>query len=420
MKPGIPRFVLVAPLQMLQGSEPILYTPPADAAFPRKRRRGVSQSFEDRQYYAPFTSIERVENIELHRVAELNEEKICIESNSHPQSLDFYFDIKRAEIYEHFGMEILISVVELSNRSDLRPDEFGGFGEDECVSLEYATTQFMKKLCTHLFETEDRRVRWVGRTVVFPVETLSGEVNSLGLPLEAKIPDKWFQEDPDGSVIKLADGTWTTANWGNSGAWTVDFGYQFVDLCHSSALAQFLWCFIADVETSSVEMLGFAYNINLSLKDLDSVMESLVQLNYNLALASMFYERLGTESSPFNRTLVTAILEAWGFNGVFENVSERLERLEKIFNARTQNLARRSGRLTENILFVLSLTGVISLTLTLIGTAFSGERATWMPTGQFFEAFRTVNLDIVMVVSLLISVLLLAWGFKSRRPKKGK
>ncbi|WP_257161794.1 hypothetical protein [Corynebacterium cystitidis] len=429
LKEGVPRFLFIAPLQRISrdhGPDKFdieLYELPDDAL----STYSIQQEFVSRdEFNSPFTRLSKFHNILGGAATETLLDVDSIEKRGYyardlrknKVGPGFHFHIVGGEIYEHMGMRIVALIAEVSRISDGSNDRLAEFNqifyhnETEKASsrvlieqFEQATTYFVKHVSREYFFGHRRYyVRWVGRTVVYGDKTAP--------------PGVWFQGVPDQSLVQLAEGTYAQAGWGNNVAWTSNPDFQFIDLRRSAVMAQYVWCYLNDIDTRSVEILSRARRADHKRRiDFDKSLSDLIDLNYDLATASMFYERLGTESSVANRELVESILEAWGFRPAFELTSARLERLESILQARTEMRSRRTSSLMEWILFALSVTGLLSLILGIIGTAYSGESGgdePWFPSSGFLSWFRA-HIDWWIGATIVVSLVLLWWVYRYRK-----
>lgn len=287
------------------------------------------------------------------------------------------FRIDEALLYRHYGMELISAMVSFNH------DAVSSMSRSDVVALEKATTRLMDALCTSSPEME-AEVRWVNRTLV------------LG-PGERE-PGEWIQSISAADEWRIDDAVTVAVSWGNNIARVSREGYRFRDLTRAAIFAQYLWCYITDIETRSLTVLQATSEVGAGRQS--RLVQDVVDMHYELAMASVFHERLSTEASIRERMLVDRILAAWNYDAVVEKVDARLNRLEHILSARSEILRRRTSRVMEMIVFLITISTVVSLVLAIIQTAFGGAVSV-EPGGVVMEATRGVNLDVVLVVSLL-------------------
>lgn len=408
MRSSSPRFMLVAPIR----SDKLYRLPDAALEFGADAAEdALTQRFLSRRYTnAPFTSLQHVTNLSPEAIAQATSNPYRARLGGHDNGPQFSFDVLNAEMYSHFGMDILCAFVELRERAFNRTHRFKDATAQEIEQLEQATTYFMRALCNAHYHDKMHFVRWVSRTLILlePKPIRPGDEQSRK-DHRATPPDSWRQEDMAWTSVVLDNSVLASVGWANWVAWTPDPNYQFVDMRRSAVMAQYLWCFVSDIDTRSARVLSGVSRSPSSSRAQSSALHQVIELNFDMAVVSMFYERLGTESNVANRQLVVATLEAWGFKSTFDLIAERLQRLESIIQARSEMLSRRTSRTMEVILFALSVTGLLSIILASIGTAFSGEsggNGPWYPNSKILDWFRQVNLDAILVISLLAGLLL--------------
>lgn len=416
-----PRFLLVAPVQDVKDGEPVLYHVNEEAltreAFPSNDV--TSQRFSSRHdASAPFSNLSRPEGVSRRAIEAVEARSFTStlkDASQRPVTLRAR--ILAAEVFRHFDMDIFSVFIEFDEAGSFKSDEFWYFSELDIECLETATTALVKTLAEeHYADPSAHEVRWVGRTLIIPEWANSSGVKHKE---HLKAPDGWFQGPENSEPIQIDQRLQIALGWGNSVAWPRKPDYPFIDVRRSTVMAQFLWSFISDIETRSLHMLYRVNRVTKSKRQQDRAMDDLIDLNYDLAVASMFFERMGMEGSAANRTLVVEILETWGYHDAMGHISARIERLEKIMGTRSEMLSRRSNRIMEGVLFLLSATGIVSLVLGFIGTAFSGESGAdkpWHPSGFFFTIFRNMNADVALIGAALLSIAIVVAVFY--RPKK--
>jgi len=312
------------------------------------------------------------------------------ESVSHVE-YDWYFDkdsllefsVRKVLHYAHLGMDIILARVELVN------SDFSQFGREEMAKFETATTNLMKDLCQKRLP-DNGQVRWVNRTL------LAGH----GEP----IPVDWLQTDVpmesefDGGDLRIQFG------WGN-GLIRGDLSNFRISIYEdASVMSQFLWCYLSDIETRSLQILQSSNEPKPSRRS--TLTTDVIDLHYELAMMSVIHERLGTELNAEARGLIEEILTSWNFLTVVKGIDERINRLEHILGARSEILRRRSSSVVEVVVFTLTVTTIIALVLGIVQTAFGGAVEV-EPGGWIMEATRGANLDYLVVGSVVACLVLL-------------
>lgn len=417
--------MLVAPLQEIAEGRPVSYTPPKTILTPSDNpvNRAAAQRFYSRQQQsAPLTKVGSPNSYDL---GKMGLQEVTPETGG---KLVYSFFVLSADLYTLQGMKILVSFIEISSPMEVTTEGFQYLSESDITAFETATTALMQKLCAEIFADDATKhaVRWTARTLLLMGSDTSKRPNEWTSELSktdfAGVPRAWFQDTPETAPVQLDGGVRAYTSWGNSLVITPQSKYQFRDLRRSAVMAQYLWCFLSDIDSRSIRMLDEAAAKRVSFNSLDRSLTSVVKLNYRLAISSVLYERLGTESGVANRELVEATLDAWNYRRVYQQISERLLRLENIVQARTEILQKRSSRIMEIVLFVLSIMGLFSLVLGFIGTAYSGESGLpgeeeWYPGGAFIDLFRALNPDWLFVGTLVVCIALIAIVFLHRRLK---
>lgn len=422
LKLGKERLMLVAPVQRAAEDQPILYSPPQNLLEPGKfvETKTLHQNFTGRRKQnSPFTSLGNPKHVSARKLEYLENQRYHGSNDDGTEGpIGFKFKILAADIYRHFEMDFIVAFIELSEPALSDRDGFQYFSAFDIAQFEEATSYLMKDICKLNYADHNHIVRWVGRTLILGQNPPREGSTSMDTERGTTVPKSWFQQEDSATRVKLDTDVTVEISWGNNVAWSPLSEYKFQDLQKSAVFAQYLWCFVNDIDTKSIDLLRRAGHVKLGRTEQDKALETLVRINYNLAVASMFFERLGTEANSIHREAVYHILEAWGYRQVIENISARLSRLENILNARADILIRRSNRVMEFVLFVLSATGLVSLTLSFIGTAYSGESGEdgvpWYPDSQIINIFRSWNLDTILIITALISIFLIIIVTKNR------
>lgn len=309
------------------------------------------------------------------------------------------FTVEELLLYHHFGMDILLAIVTVTSA------DVHNLDRDQVTALEGATTRLMRSVCREVVDT-DQEVRWVNRTLV--------------MPPGKDIPLAWLQSDNPIEPILAEEGVRFLLGWGNNIAQLPPADYRMGHLKDASIISQFLWCYLSDIETTSLEILQYSNESRPSRKS--PMTFDVIDLHFEMAMMSVFHERVGTEGDPETRSLVEGILDAWGFSSVVEKVDARLNRLEHILSARSEVLRRRTSSVMEIIVFTITVTTIISLVLAVVQTAFGGPVDT-APGGAIMEATRELDLDLLILASLVICVLLLigvAWRYRTLGRSDGR
>ena len=142
----------------------------------------------------------------------------------------------------------------------------------------------------------------------------------------------------------------------------------------------------------------------------DRLVRGVIDLHFELAMESVMRERTRTESQPQFREIVEAVLAAWKYEEVHEDVDRRLQRLEHIVQGRSELVQRTQNKVMENTLFALGALTLVSLAISLIQTAFaevSVDGEGLRPSGAMFEWMRNVDASTLVMWSLVISVIVI-------------
>lgn len=306
------------------------------------------------------------------------------------------FNAISVERYDHFEMPFLVGWLDISDPSCLTGDGVSEF--------EKATTEFFNVISSTYLNGDE--VRWVNRTLV--------------LEYGEECPDQWFQTEDRGIVV-LSDNTTFYGAWGNNLLQLAegDCLNSGVTILQPILHAQYLWCFLGDVEQISIDYLALL-NSNREIKN--DLLHGVISLHYELAMVSLMHERTRTEAQPQFRAVVNSILTAWNFVEVLEDVDNRLERLEHIVSGRSELLQREQSHRMDWILFVLAGTTITALALDFIQTAYSEGVDGSRPGGWLMDVFFTSGATAIVVVSLIITailvVALLASTSVSRRKRR--
>ena len=301
-------------------------------------------------------------------------------------------------LYDQQGMHILVSLVEVRDDSLLRPHQIEKF--------ERITTRLFEEFTAKHFHADAvsaPSVRWVNRTLLLPRRKLA-LAHEAGQP---ELPKRWFQQEGKREVA-LGKGAMFYASWGNNVlVYHPDHGPDFgIDSVVEPLIhAQYLWCYLTDIERIS---LGYLELLSSGKKVRDRLIRGVIDLHFELAMESVMRERTRTESQPQFREIVEAVLAAWKYEEVHEDVDTRLQRLEHIVQGRSELVQRTQNKVMENTLFALGALTLVSLAISLIQTAFAevsldGEGL--RPGGSMFEWMRSVDASILVTWSLVISAL---------------
>lgn len=303
-------------------------------------------------------------------------------------------------LYNQQGMHILVSLVEVPDGALLRPHQIERF--------EQITTQIFEEFTAKHYGTDvasTPSVRWVNRTLLLPRRALGLE-HGAGEP---GLPQRWFQQD-EKQEVPLGGGAIFHASWGNNVlVYDPDHGRGFaVDSVKEPLVhAQYLWCYLTDIERIS---LGYLELLSSGRKIRDRLVRGVIDLHFELAMESVMRERTRTESQPQFRDVVEAVLSAWKYEEVHQDVDTRLQRLEHIVQGRSEIVQRTQNRVMENTLFVLGALTLVSLAISLIQTAFaevSVDGKGLQPGGAMFEWMRNVDASTLVVWSLVISAIVI-------------
>lgn len=299
-------------------------------------------------------------------------------------SADFpQFRVVKVERFDHFGMSFLVGWLEISD-----PDTLAGA---ELTSFEKATTELFNVLSdTYLNGNE---IRWVNRTLV--------------LEAQEHCSEQWFQTG-DRNIVELPDGSRFHGAWGNN---LLELEEQadiatVSDILQPILHAQYLWCFLGDVEQISINYLALM-NSNREIKN--DLLHGVISLHYELAMVSLMRERTRTEAQPQFRAVVDSILAAWNFTEVFDDVDHRLDRLEHIVNGRSELLQREQSHRMDWILFVLAGTTITALALDFIQTAYSEGADGSRPNGWLMDIFFNAGATEIVLISLIITAVLVVF-----------
>lgn len=262
------------------------------------------------------------------------------------------------------------------------------------VELESATFALMQKLIFEIGEELDLKLgspRWVNRTMV----THDKQDPALCY---------WFQDNTEMEFRPLGDGSVeVVAGWGNNALWLSPGSEIPEQVWVGLVLAQFVWSYAGDIEKYSLEILQQVQLIDPSKQG--HLLRAVVDLHYELAVQSVFYERLEVEADPLSRGIAKDLLSAWSYEKVLGNIEARINRLEHILTARSELLRRSSSVKMERILFAVTMTTIVSLVLSFIQTSFSGA-ARDAPGGPTMDFFRGANLDWIFLISLIVCAVL--------------
>lgn len=300
-------------------------------------------------------------------------------------------------LYDHVGMHMLVSLIEIKDHAFLRTN---------VQRFEEMTTQiFEETLCRHYKEEGMREpsIRWVNRTLL-----LTSEVEDLACSNnDSTIPEHWFQQEPRRPVAFGTDAVFW-ASWGNNMlAHRATARFDLSSVIDSIIHAQFLWCYVTDIERISLgylELLSSGKNVK------NRLVHGVIDLHFELAMESVMRERTRTEAQPHFRAAVESILEAWGYENVHEDIDRRLQRLEHIVRGRSELMQRTQSKTMELTLFVLGVLTLVSLVISLVQTAFaevSSDDSGIRPSGLIFEWMRDADATLMVTWSLVISVLII-------------
>lgn len=303
-------------------------------------------------------------------------------------------------LYDQQGMHLLVALVEVRDDSLLRPHQIEKF--------ERITTRLFEEFTAKHYSVDGGSapsVRWVNRTLLLPRRELSLE-HGVGEP---ELPKRWFQQDGKREVA-LSKGALFYASWGNNVlVYHPDHGRDFgIDSVVEPLIhAQYLWCYLTDIERIS---LGYLELLSSGKKVRDRLVRGVIDLHFELAMESVMRERTRTESQPQFREIVEAVLAAWKYEEVHEDVDRRLQRLEHIVQGRSELVQRTQNKVMENTLFALGALTLVSLAISLIQTAFaevSVDGEGLRPSGAMFEWMRNVDASTLVMWSLVISVIVI-------------
>lgn len=326
---------------------------------------------------------------------------VLIREGLHTPSRDA-IEVRDAKLYEHTGMRFLVATLVLASTELL--------SNTNIVAFEQETTKIFEELCAAEYD-DTVRVRWVNRTLF---------VNDL-----AEVPQRWFQKD-GAKATEIGTKRTFYGNWGNNVlVHTPDADLSQFDLADPIVHAQYLWCYLTDIERIS---LGYLSMVNSGKRVKDELVSGVIDLHFELAMESVLRERTRTESQPWYRDVVDAILTSWEYETVHEDVDRRLSRLEHIVQARSELFDRSQSRIMEITLFVLGALTLVSLAISLVQTAFaeiSADEDALRPSGGLFELMRQFDASALVWWSLALSIVIilaarLVPGVRNRNLKEGR
>lgn len=314
--------------------------------------------------------------------AEITKPVVVRDGLSAPQSDGI--EVRDAKMYEHTGMRFLTAVLVIQDITRL--------DRGRVVEFEQETTRIFEELCAANY-SEEVKVRWVNRTL-YVTDT-------------ADIPVRWFQQEGE-QQVQLGTKRTFHGNWGNNVlVHTPDADFSYFDLTEPIVHAQYLWCYLTDIERIS---LGYLDMLNSGRRIKNELVVGVVDLHFELAMESVLRERTRTESQPWFRDVVEAILASWKYDTVHEDVDRRLSRLEHIVEARSELLSRSQSRVMETTLFVLGALTLVSLAISLVQTAFaeiSADPEGLRPGGGLFEWMRYFDASALVWWSLAVSIVII-------------
>lgn len=372
------KFILVSPLE-LEDRENII-----DSKFPLSN---YSDNFIDRQ----------TENAHITKPkGTYLSTKKKIKCSEFPET----FNIESSLLYTQAGREFVVLIIDFYNPERVLSTREG------VINFEKSTHELIREVIKSSAETAnllDREVKWVNRTLVTDNEKLAAEIS-----------DHWFQRSGNKTYVPVGEGRFKMRfEWGNSALETN--GNDIPEkLLEALVFTQFIWCNMEVIDRQSRKILEEAHP--QAIERSDELYRSTIRLNYDLAVHSIFYERIISEGGTYSKDIVTQLLSAWDYDKVASNIEVRLGRIEHILDVRSELLRRsfedkrqRASSAMEKILFFITLTTVISVALTFIQTAFSGE-VKGMPTGLAMEWIRShSNTDTWILMSTLASIFGAIW-----------
>lgn len=278
----------------------------------------------------------------------------------------------------------------------------------DVVELEGATFSLMQKIIFELGEDHELKLGsplWVNRTLI------SYDKDDSAL-------DNWLQDNTSSDFVPIGDGSVEIiAGWGNNALLLPSGGDIPAQAWVGLVLAQFVWTYAIDIEKYSLEILQEVQHVQPSKQG--DLLKALVDLHYELAVQSIFHERLEVEADPLSRSISKSLLAAWSYNKVLQNIEARIMRLEHILTARSELLRRSSSVKMERILFAVTMSTIVSLVLSFIQTSFSGAVGV-APSGTTMDFLRQARLDWIFLISLVLtmtlSYLVLRQSGKVRNP----
>ena len=296
------------------------------------------------------------------------------------QVRDTLFRLDSVTHFNHWGEDFIVAMV----------TAYHDFADRKCVvELENATFTLIQNLIFEIGEESDLKLgspRWVNRTMV----TYDKQDPAL---------HHWFQDNSNTEFHPLGAGSVEgIAGWGNNALWLSPGGEIPEQVLVGLVLAQFVWSYAGDIEKYSLEILQKVQVIEPNKQG--HLLRAVVDLHYELAVQSVFYERLEVEADPLSRRVAKSLLNAWSYEKVLGNIEDRINRLEHILTARSELLRRSSSVKMERILFAVTMTTIVSLILGFIQTSFSGAVGE-APGGPTMDFFRDANLDWIFSLSLI-------------------
>lgn len=304
---------------------------------------------------------------------------------------------KRVFLYDHVGMHMLVALIEVGERT---------FEKMSIERFEETTTRIFEEVVSRHYRREamqEPSVRWVNRTLLVPSECL----DLKGAYRDPAVPKDWFQQDPSDPVAFGAEAVFW-ASWGNNMlVHRAKPQFDVAALINSIVHAQFLWCYLTDIERISI---GYLELLSSGGKIRNRLVHGVIDLHFELAMESVVRERTRTEAQPQFREAVEAVLRAWEYEEVHGDVDRRLHRLEHIVQGRSELVQRTQSKTMEVTLFVLGALTLVSLAISLIQTAFveiSGSSSGIRPGGAMFEWMRNADATWLVAWSLLISLVVI-------------
>lgn len=170
------------------------------------------------------------------------------------------------------------------------------------------------------------------------------------------------------------------------------------------AVVQFCWCAYEKLDQSLGVLLP-----NLGKLDKKSAQNNLVdiiELTSDFANLEAMWAAWERRASPLISQVINLTLSSWMYPDLMAKLEARLSRAVGVIQSRSDLMQRRTNVVTEYILFLLALTGLISFFLDLIQAGFSGNVDS-RPEGLMSSVIRASPSDVFYILGVLSVIAIL-------------